>query len=221
MNTSLSAIMLLSAAAGFAVCARGLVPRGRRRLAGALAGPVGGATTGIRDGWSPGKPSVVGRTPASAVVGMAVMLVAMADMAFDAVYLLPGVVWGVVLLLAGPLLLVGRRSSAGPAHCGFGMHRSLSMIAMAALTITGGHGDGAGPGVTADPGHAHGGPTLLPVLLAAGIAALLAYTVVLVVAHRRADRDDARGGSRFLPRAGVESCLAAVSVAAMAASMLV
>ncbi|AUZ88422.1 hypothetical protein CVO76_12835 [Arthrobacter agilis] len=220
MNTSLSAIMLLSAAAGFAVCVRGLVPRGRRRLVGSMAGPVGGRTPGLRDGWSPGEPADVGRTPGSAVVGMAVMLVAMADMAFDAVYLLPGVVWGVVLLLAGPLLLVGGRSTAGPAPCGFGMHRSLSMIAMAALTITGGHADDAGRGATTHAGHAHGGPTLLPVLLAAGVAALLAYTVVLVVAHRRTHRDDARRGSRFLPRAGVESCLAAVSVAAMAASMV-
>ena len=149
---------------------------------------------------------------------MAVMLVAMADMAIDSVHLLPGVVWGVVMLLAGPLLLAGERRRSGPEHCGFGMHRSLSMIAMAALTIGGGHPHASGPGATADAGHAHDGQNLLLVLLATGVAALLAYTVVLVVAHHRAHRTDRTGG-RILPPAGVESCLAAVSVTAMAASM--
>lgn len=149
---------------------------------------------------------------------MAVMLVAMADMAFDSVHLLPGVVWGVVMLLAGPLLLAGERRRSGPGHCGSGIHRSLSMIAMAALTIGGGHTHPSGPGATADAGHAHDGHNLLPVLLATGVAALLAYTVVLVVADHRAHRADRTGG-RIRPRAAVESCLAAVSVTAMAASM--
>jgi hypothetical protein len=151
---------------------------------------------------------------------MAVMLVAMADMAFDAVSLLPGVVWGVLMLLAGPLLLAGPRRGSGPVPCGFGMHRSLSMIAMAALTIAGGHGGEAVPGAAAGAvGHAHGSTGLLPVLLVTGVAALLAYTVVLVVAHHRAHRDHAPNGIRFLSRAGVESCLAAVSVTAMAGSL--
>lgn len=146
------------------------------------------------------------------------MLAAMADMALDTVYLLPGVVWGVLMLLTGPLLLVGVRRASGPTHCGFSMHRSLSMIAMAALVIVGGHGH-AGLDATADSGHAHGGPSLLPVILGTGVAALLAYTGVLVVAHHRAHRGGSHGGTRLLSRAGMESCLAAVSVAAMAASM--
>lgn len=226
MNTWLSAIMLVSTAAGFAVCAGGLVHRGRRRHVGRKAAPSGGGTPD-------------GGTPGTAVVGMAVMLVAMGDMALDAVQLLPGVVWGLLMLPAGPLLLAGGHPASRPSHCGFGMHRSLSMIAMAALTIAGGHGHSAGP----VPAHVHGGsgvlpePPVLPVLLVVGVGALLAYTAVLVVAQYRAlprtVQVRALPARRRLPHRGiplrdlrlptrpvVESFLAAVSVTAMAGAIL-
>ncbi|MHA7280569.1 hypothetical protein ACX80H_12520 [Arthrobacter sp. MDT2-2] len=233
MNTWLSAIMLVSAAAGFAVCAGGLVPRGRRHVdqKGTAAGssPDGG---GCSDGSGRLRVDVGmrrddahaerGGTPVTAVVGMAVMLVAMGDMVLDAVQLLPGVVWGLLMLLAGPLLLAGDRRASRPSHCGFGMHRSLSMIAMAALTIAGGHGHDA----VATSEHAHTGSEvlpLLPILLAVGVGGLLAYTAVLALKHHRAlhPQTPIRGRRmRALPRAVVESCLAAVSVAAMAGSMI-
>ncbi|MGM7778482.1 hypothetical protein ACSVHC_21055 [Arthrobacter sp. KNU-44] len=104
---------------------------------------------------------------------MALMLVAMADTTFGP-GIVPGVVWGLLLLLTSPLPLV-----LLPKHRRGGMeiHRSLSIVAMFAIFVT---TLPSAPSGSIHPTHAHSGPGgANPALAVVLAAAVIAYSVVL------------------------------------------
>jgi hypothetical protein len=199
----LSGLMLASSVAGFIMCAK---PKSSPARLGREAGSTDGR---VQAGC---------RTPVAAIAGMAVMLVAMVDISVGWVGFLPDVVWGLILLPAAPLLLAGQNFFVRTAQTRFDTHRSMSMIAMAALILVGGHGDHAAP-ITV---HAHGGVGFLPVLVGTGLAALLAYTAVLMVAQPRNLHRSGLGPK--LPASSPpvwEAFFTAVSVVAMAGMVFV
>ncbi|OFI38127.1 hypothetical protein BIU82_06415 [Arthrobacter sp. SW1] len=100
-------------------------------------------------------------------VPMAVMLAAMADTTLGP-GILPGVVWGLLLLLAVPLPLLSSRRER---RSGMELHRAFSVLGMFALLVTGLHAAGLD---TAQPSHAH--PA------AGGFAPLLASALAIAVA---------------------------------------
>ena len=113
---------------------------------------------------------------------MAVMLAAMADTTVGP-GLLPGVLWGLILLLAAPLPLVLLRRER---RNGMELHRALSVLGMFALLVTGLQpaAQDAAPLVHAHAGTGGAAP-LLAVALAAAVAA---YSLVLAVRTLRSRR---------------------------------
>ncbi|WP_426303296.1 hypothetical protein [Arthrobacter sp. R-11] len=110
---------------------------------------------------------------------MAVMLAAMADTTVGP-GLLPGVVWGLLLLLAAPLPLVLLRRER---RNGMELHRALSVLGMFALLVTGLQPVTTG---TAPHAHAHPGTGGVTPFLAAALAAVVAvYSLVLALRSLR------------------------------------
>lgn len=121
---------------------------------------------------------------------MALMLAAMADTTVGP-GLLPGVVWGLLLLLAAPLPLAllprNRRS-------GMEFHRSLSLLGMFTLLVTSLqpaqlHAAGQVAQAALHQGHAHAGSgtpaAVLAVVLAAAAAAYSALLAVRMLKSRK------------------------------------
>ncbi|UKA56815.1 hypothetical protein [Arthrobacter sp. FW306-2-2C-D06B] len=136
---------------------------------------------------------------------MALMLMAMVDTTVGA-GIVPGVVWGLLLLLTSPLPLVllpkDRRG-------GMEIHRSLSMVAMFAIFVT-----------TLSPAssssvhqtHAHSGlGGANPVLAVALAAAVIAYSIFLAA---RTLRRNGRGNRRHAS-ASLEAIASAGALGAM------
>jgi|GEM_PF-1589680 len=112
---------------------------------------------------------------------MALMLAAMADTSLGP-GLVPGVAWGLLLLLAAPLPLVLRRREH---RDGMEFHRALSVLGMFALLVTGLQ---VVPGGVPH-GHAHPGTAGFTPFLAVALAAVVAgYSVVLAVRALRSRR---------------------------------
>ena len=136
---------------------------------------------------------------------MALMLVAMADTTVGP-GIVPGVVWGLLLLLTSPLpLMLLSKDRRG----GMEIHRSLSMVAMFALLVT-----------TLPPAssssvhqtHAHSGlGGANPVLAVALAAAVIAYSIFLAV---RTLRRNGRGHRRHAS-ASIEAISSAGALGAM------
>lgn len=137
---------------------------------------------------------------------MALMLVAMADTTVGP-GILPGVVWGLILLLTSPLPLVllpkDRRG-------GMEVHRSMSILAMFAILVT-----------TLSPGssgaihqaHAHSGlGGVNPVLAVALAVAVIAYSIMVAA---RSVRPSGRTGHRRHAFEPVEALSSAGALGAM------
>ncbi len=123
--------------------------------------------------WSPMREGVVRNL--SQWGPMALMLVAMADTSVGP-GILPGVVWGLLLLLTSPLPLMllptDRRG-------GMEIHRSLSIVAMFAVFVTTLH---TAPSGSVHQTHAHAGlGGVNPALAVVLAAAVIAYSIVLAV----------------------------------------
>jgi hypothetical protein len=209
MNIWLSGLMIVPVAAGFVVCSVGMTSQSRQRA------PVPPTARCHRT--APG--TRADSRPIMTLAGMALMLVAMVDMTLGA-SLLPDVVWGVLLLIGAPLSLTVQAGSSRKPHCGFTMHRSFSMITMAALMLAGGHGHTSPVAGT----HNHDDFNILPVLLAIGVAGLIVYTGNLVLSHHRASRRGVASDHAQSPLGKqpiLECSLAAISVAAMAGLMII
>ena len=136
---------------------------------------------------------------------MALMLVAMADTTVGP-GIVPGVVWGLLLLLTSPLPLVllpkDRRG-------GMEMHRSLSMVAMFALLVT---TLPSAPASSIHQAHGHSGVGgANPVLAVALAAAVIAYSVFLTARTLR------RNGRGYHPHASasIEGISSAGALGAM------
>ncbi|WP_442545926.1 hypothetical protein ACSBOX_10535 [Arthrobacter sp. KN11-1C] len=121
--------------------------------------------------WSPLREGVVRNL--SQWGPMALMLVAMADTTVGP-GILPGVVWGLLLLLTSPLpLMLLPKDRRG----GMEIHRSLSMVAMFAVFVT---TLPAAPSSSVHPSHAHSGlGGVNPALAVVLAAAVIAYSIVL------------------------------------------
>ncbi|WP_345450786.1 hypothetical protein [Arthrobacter gyeryongensis] len=136
---------------------------------------------------------------------MALMLVAMADTTVGP-GIVPGVVWGLLLLLTSPLpLVLLPRERRG----GMEIHRSLSMVAMFAIFVT---TLPSAPSSSIHPTHAHSGPGgANPVLAVALAAGVIAYSVVLAA---RTLRRNSRGHRRHAS-ASLEAFSSAGALGAM------
>lgn len=137
---------------------------------------------------------------------MALMLVAMADTTVGP-GIIPGVVWGLLLLLTSPLPLVllpkDRRG-------GMEIHRSLSMVAMFAILVTTLPTASSG---SLHQAHAHSGlGGANPALAVALAVAVIAYSVVLAA---RAVRPSGRRGNRRQAFEPVEALSSAGALGAM------
>jgi multisubunit Na+/H+ antiporter MnhB subunit len=137
---------------------------------------------------------------------MALMLIAMADTTVGP-GIVPGVVWGLLLLLTSPLPLVllpkDRRS-------GMEIHRSLSIVAMFAILVT---TLPAASSSSVHQAHAHSGlGGANPVLAVALAVAVIAYSIVLTVQTVRQDR---RRGHRRRAPASLEALSSAGALGAM------
>ncbi|UKA64676.1 hypothetical protein [Arthrobacter sp. FW306-04-A] len=136
---------------------------------------------------------------------MALMLVAMADTTVGP-GIVPGVVWGLLLLLTSPLPLVllpkDRRD-------GMEIHRSLSILSMFAILVT------TLPTASSSSihqTHAHSGlGGVNPILAVALAAAVIAYSIVLAA---RALRRNGRGHRRHAA-ASLEAISSAGALGAM------
>jgi hypothetical protein len=212
VNTWLDALMVGSSAAGFAVCATGVVHHKLASASRELSTSVhrqglGASSATNRDG----------RGSLRDAIAMGAMVLAMTDMVLSSMELLPDVVWGLLMLALSPLLAAGPTSMP---RCGFSLHRSLSMIAVAALALAGGHGHEMTSAVT----HTHGSADLRPFLLVVGVAILVAYTVILVLTRPHAVHQENSSRQRHscrLSAPALESCFAVVSVTAMAGAVLI
>ncbi len=112
---------------------------------------------------------------------MALMLAAMADTSLGT-GLVPGVAWGLFLLLAAPLPLLLRRREH---RNGMELHRAFSVLGMFALLVTGLQ---VAPGGVPH-GHAHPGTAGFTPFLAVALAAAIAgYSVVLALRKLRSRR---------------------------------
>lgn len=137
---------------------------------------------------------------------MALMLVAMTDTTVGP-GIVPGVVWGLLLLLTAPLPLVllpkDRRG-------GMEIHRSLSMVAMCAILVT---TLPTAPSSSIHQTHAHSGlGGANPVLAIALAAAVIAYSIAL------AAQTLPRKGRAHRPRASAS--LEAISSAGALGAMI-
>ena len=147
---------------------------------------------------------------------MALMLVAMADVAARPLDLLSHAGWALVLLLAGPLsVLLARREPVrlihDPLGAGMHLHRGISLLVMGVLVLF------AHPGqaVSAQAAvHAHGGAANQAVFLAAALGAYLLYTARICLQLHRVRAS--RSGSRAHLLEALSSVAAAVCMAVMA-----
>ncbi|MFH5877445.1 hypothetical protein [Arthrobacter sp. NA-172] len=141
---------------------------------------------------------------------MALMLVAMADSTVGP-GLVPGVVWGLLLLLTSPVPLVllpkDRRG-------GMEIHRSLSMVAMFAILVT---TLPSAPSTSIHQTHAHSGlGGANPVLAIALAAAVIAYSLALAAQTlRRTDRGHRRRASASLEAISSAGALSAMILMAV------
>ncbi|MEW1822093.1 hypothetical protein AB0323_15120 [Arthrobacter sp. NPDC080031] len=136
---------------------------------------------------------------------MALMLVAMADTTVGP-GIVPGVVWGLLLLLTAPLpLMLLPKDRRG----GMEIHRSLSMVAMFALLVTTLPSPSSS---SVHQTHAHSGlGGANPVLAVALAAAVIAYSIVLAA---RTLRRNGRGHRRHAS-ASLEAISSAGALGAM------
>jgi hypothetical protein len=212
VNTWLDALMVASSAAGFVVCATGVAQQKLARASRELSASV--RRQGLRASSAMNRD---GRGSLRDALAMGAMVLAMTDMVLSGMELLPDVVWGLLMLALSPLLVAGPTNMP---RCGFSLHRSLSMIAVAALALAGQHGHEMTSAVT----HTHGSAHLRPILLIVGVAILVAYTVILVLPRPHAVHQENSSRERHsyrLSAPALESCLAAVSVTAMAGAVLI
>ncbi|MCX2748827.1 hypothetical protein OOZ51_13540 [Arthrobacter sp. MI7-26] len=134
---------------------------------------------------------------------MALMLVGMADMTVGP-GIIPGVVWGFLLLLTSPLPLVllpkDRRG-------GMEIHRSMSILAMFAILVTTLSPASSG---SLHQAHAHSGLGGVNLVLAVALAvAVIAYSVIVAV------RPSGRRGHRRQAFEPVEALSSAGALGAM------
>ncbi|MGO4584485.1 hypothetical protein AB4Z38_11435 [Arthrobacter sp. 2RAF6] len=142
---------------------------------------------------------------------MALMLVAMADTTVGP-GMVPGVVWGLLLLLTSPLpLMLLPKDRRG----GMEIHRSLSMVAMFALLVTTLPSAASSSSVHAAHGHSGlGGAN--PVLAVALAAAVIAYSIVLAARTlRRTGRGHRRRASASLEAISSAGALGAMILMAV------
>lgn len=140
---------------------------------------------------------------------MALMLVAMADTTIGP-GIIPGIMWGLLLLLTSPLPLVllpkDRRG-------GMEMHRSLSILSMFAILITSLHP--ASPG-SPQQAHTHSGiGGVNPVLALALAVAVIAYSIILVARRVRTVRQSGGDGHHHHAFKSVEALSSAGALGAM------
>lgn len=154
-----------------------------------------------------------GRAPSQSLP-MIIMLAAMADLSIPTVDVLPNIAWCLLLLLLAPWPAAGSRRRGGS----MGLHRSLSVLVMFALSVTllGSAADPSGPGVPG--GHAHHGemawnPVTGLVVAASGVfvAGSLAITV-----RPGAGLAAGSASERNVLCHRIEAAAAAVAAAAMA-----
>lgn len=139
---------------------------------------------------------------------MALMLVAMADTTVGP-GIVPGVVWGLLLLLTSPLpLVLLPRDRRG----GMEIHRSLSIVAMFAFLVTTLSPASPGP---LHQAHTHSGlGGMNPVLAIALAATVIAYSIIL------ASRTVRRSGGRGHRHHAIESVEVLSSAGALGAMIL-
>ncbi|MGO4858748.1 hypothetical protein [Arthrobacter sp. 2MCAF14] len=142
---------------------------------------------------------------------MALMLVAMADTTVGP-GIVPGVVWGLLLLLTSPLpLMLLPKDRRG----GMEIHRSLSMVAMFALLVT--TLPSAASSSSVHPTHGHSGlGGANPALAVALAAAVIAYSIVLATRTlRRTGRGHRRHASASLEAISSAGALGAMILMAV------
>ena len=147
---------------------------------------------------------------------MALMLVAMADVAARPLDLLSHAGWALVLLLAGPLsVLLARREPVRRIHdplgAGMHLHRGISLLVMGVLVLF------AHPGqaVSAQAAiHVHGEAANQALFLSAALGAYLIYTARICLQLHRVRAS--RSGSRAHMLEALSSVAAAACMAVMA-----